>query len=120
MITVFVPYLGPSLNEIYGGMHWTKRAKHAKKGHYAAALAMRGIEKIQHPVSLTFQPILGKGTTSRDCSNYAYAVKLIEDGIVRAGVIEDDSPKYVTSVTILAPVRDRARGNGMIVSIKES
>lgn len=35
-----------------------------------------------------------------DVSNYAYMIKLIEDALVASGVLPDDGPKYVGSITI--------------------
>ena len=119
MITVFVPYLGPSLNEIYSGIHYRTRSRSAKTAHWITKIAVREMKPIKNPVRITFRPVLGKGTVTRDCSNYAYAAKMIEDGLVRAGVIKDDTPEFVKSITIIAPVRDRKRGNGMFLDIEE-
>lgn len=119
MITIFVPYLGPSLNEIYSGVHYRKRAKASNTAHWVTKIAVREMKPINVPVTLTFRPVLGKGTVTRDCSNYAYAAKMIEDGLVKAGILKDDTPEYVRSITIAAPVRDRDRGNGMFIDIDQ-
>jgi hypothetical protein len=37
-----------------------------------------------------------------DITNHAYMVKLLEDGMVQAGVIPGDEQKFVGSVTISA------------------
>lgn len=119
MITIFVPYLGPSLNEIYSGVHYRTRAKSANTAHWITKMAAHDMKPITVPVKLTFRPVLGKGTVTRDCSNYAYAAKMIEDGLVKAGILKDDTPVYVRSITICAPVRDRVRGNGMFIDIDQ-
>ena len=118
MIKIFVPYLGPSLNSIYSGVHWAVRKKHADAAHIATKYAVRGIEPVTCPVSLVMQPVMGKGTRRLDCSNYAYTAKMIEDGLVRSGLLKDDTPDYVVSVQTLAPVRDSKLGNGMWVIIQ--
>lgn len=119
-VSVFVPYLGPSLNSIYSGVHWATRKRHADAAHAEVLAAFRKVPAITWPVSITIQPVLGKGKRVLDCSNYSYTLKLIEDGIVRAGVLKDDTPEYVTGVTILAAERDRTRGSGVWVHIKPS
>lgn len=122
---VFVPYLGPSLNSIYAGVHWSKRKKDVKHAHLMTKMACRkmeergALEKIDGPVRLVFRPVLGRGVRARDCSNYAYSAKMIEDGFVRAGVLNDDSIKYVKSFEILEPVRDKELGSGMLVTIEK-
>ena len=119
MIQVFVPYLGPSLNSIYAGVHWATRKRHADAAHRATQIAARGLEPITRPVHLTLQPVLGKGKRRLDCSNYGYTLKLIEDGLVRSGLLKDDTPDYVVSVQTLAPIRDPKRGSGVWVIIQE-
>ena len=52
-----------------------------------------------------------------DCDAIAAAVKPVIDGIVDAGVILDDSPKHVRSITYHAPKRSDARR--LVVLIKE-
>jgi len=53
-----------------------------------------------------------------DCDAIAAAVKPVIDGIVDAGVILDDSPEHVRSITYHAPQRSDARR--LVVLIKES
>ena len=53
-----------------------------------------------------------------DCDAIAAAVKPVIDGIVDAGVILDDSPEHVRSITYLAPQRSDARR--LVVLIKEA
>ena len=52
-----------------------------------------------------------------DCDAIAAAVKPVIDGIVDAGVILDDSPEHVRSITYHAPRRSDARR--LVVLIKE-
>ncbi|MGJ8525198.1 hypothetical protein LMG33818_000906 [Halomonadaceae bacterium LMG 33818] len=119
MIQLFVPWLGPSLNSIYAGIHWSKRKKHADAAHWAvkSAVTNTGIKRIDSPVGLSFTPVLGKGKRALDCSNYGYAVKLLEDGLVRAGVLADDTNQYVVATCITKPVRGET--TGMLIQIEQ-
>lgn len=123
MIELFIPYMGPSLNSIYAGVHWSERNKQAKFGHIACKAACReaGINPFDYPVTLTFIPVLGKGARSRDCSNYSYAAKIIEDGLVRCGILEDDSDKYVRGFSIKGPaIVDRKGVSGFRLIIERA
>ena len=79
--------------------HWTKRAKLEKVFRQIVKSEMQGVV-ISVPVDLEFVPILGKNARTRDTSNYSYTAKLIEDGLVKAGVLADDAPEYVNSVIL--------------------
>ncbi|WP_370052431.1 Mor transcription activator family protein [Neptunomonas sp.] len=114
---LFVPYMGPSLNKIYAGIHWAERKRHSDDGHDACI--QLNIEPFVKPVSLIFIPLVGKGDRARDCSNYAYAVKIIEDGLVKSGILKDDNNNYVKSITIEEPTYDRGKASGMKVIISE-
>ncbi|WP_286237970.1 hypothetical protein [Neptuniibacter halophilus] len=113
----FVPYMAPSLNAIYAGIHWAKRKKHADAGHQACE-PLR-ITPFYKPVHIIFLPIVGKRAIARDCSNYAYAAKVVEDGLVQAGILQDDTNEFVKSITIEEPVKDRSVESGMWVHIQE-
>lgn len=113
--SILIPWLGPSLNSVYAGKHWSVRKKVADEGHKACLVA-RTVKPFSVPVSLYFQPVLGKGVRTLDCSNYALAAKIIEDGLVRCGVLKDDTPQYVRSIAILAP--ERGKQTGMKVTIE--
>lgn len=114
---IYVPFMGPSTNQIYAGVHWRKRQKQADAGH----AAVQGIKlaPYQKPVRLTFIPIIGKGGRARDCSNYSYTAKLIEDGLVKAGILKDDTSEYVKGFEIAEPHIDRTQDSGMWVYIEE-
>lgn len=106
---VFIPWLGPSMNKIWAGMHWAKRKKIADEAH-EACMAAWDIDPFEVPVSLIFQPVHGKGRRRTDCTNYAVSVKGIEDGLVSSGVLQDDSFRHVVSMQILAPIQGRETG----------
>lgn len=118
---LFVPYLGPSTNQIYAGIHWAKRKK-AKDQALAATLeAVRGIGMgpAAGRVDLVFRPRLGKGVRRRDTSNASMTAKLIEDALVKAGVLADDTEDHVRRVILEPAEIDRKAVTGTWVEIIE-
>jgi hypothetical protein len=55
-------------------------------------------------VTITAQPHQ-KGGRLQDVSACNPAVKAAIDGLVDAGVMQDDSPEFLTAITFLQPVR---------------
>ena len=117
---VFIPWSGPSGNKSYAGKHWSKRRREAHAGHYHTKIAAKkaGLEAVPGAVELVFVPQVGKGGRRLDCSNYSYAAKIIEDGLVLAGILPGDEPWRVSAVSVAAPIRDRSAGPGMWVIIR--
>jgi hypothetical protein len=118
---IFVEYLGPSTNAIYAGLHWSKR-KRAKDKALAAtldAVERQMIIPATKRVDLTFTPRLGKGQRARDTSNNSMTAKLIEDALVKCGILADDTAQYVRRVTLEPADIDRQRPSGMWVEITE-
>lgn len=120
-LTLFVPIMPPSTNSIYAGMHWTKRKKQADDAHSAIAHLVKLSKEspFERPVQISMTPSLGKGCRSRDVSNYSYAAKLIEDGLVGAGLLAGDEADKVRRWTLNAPVVDRDSPSGFFVEISE-
>lgn len=116
-----MPYLGPSTNEIYSGQHWSKRKRHKDEARLVtkSAVIRAGLGIVQGRVDLTFTPQLGKGARRRDTSNNSMTAKLIEDALVKAGVLIDDTDEYVRNVTLTPAVVDRQAATGMWVTIDE-
>ena len=114
----YVPYQGPSTNSIYAGKHWIERKQDKDKAREVVAAAV-STELFECPVALQFVPVIGRGARSRDLSNYTYAIKLIEDGLVAAGVLRDDTNEYVQSIRIYEPVVDRGREPGFVLAVRE-
>lgn len=79
-----------SLNKIYAGVHWSVRAKDKE---YIIQL-VRSVTGIRKPFE---KPVLIKMAfnSGLDVSNHGYLFKLIEDSLVKCGVIQNDSYKYV-------------------------
>jgi hypothetical protein len=115
--TLFIPWIGPSGNKIWAGMHFAKRKKIADEGHLAVLAASQKVVPFDKPVSLYFQPIVKSPARMFDWLNYFATVKPIEDGMVRQGILHDDNYKWVTRGTIAAP--QRGKESGVIVTISE-
>lgn len=114
----YVPYQGPSTNSIYAGKHWIKRKQDKDQARDVVARTV-STELFQLPVALQFVPVIGRGARARDLSNYTYAIKLIEDGLVASGVLKDDTNEYVQSIRIYGPVVDRGREPGFVLAVRE-
>lgn len=115
----YLPYQGPSTNEIYGGVHWYLRMQH-KNAARTAVQEHIDTDLFENPVTLHFVPIVGRRGRRRDLTNYTYGIKLIEDGLVEAGVLADDTQSHVRSVRIHQAIVDRSQANGFIVRIVET
>jgi len=113
----FIEYMGPSTNAIYAGQHWTKRAKEADKAH--KAVKALDTDLFINPVRLLFTPQVGKGGRERDCSNYSYTCKMIEDGLVKRGILSGDEADKVVCFAIKKPVINRKAPSGLWIVIEE-
>lgn len=113
-----IPWVGPSMNAIWAGKHWSYRQNVAIEGHKAVKIAIKQAGKVEPfttPVDIHYEPyVKGRGF---DTSNYAVTCKAIEDGLVEFDVLEDDTPKFVRRVSIDPPQKDKV--NHMIVTIQE-
>lgn len=117
---LFIEYLGPSTNAIYAGLHWAKRKK-VKDDAVVAVKAAINRANIGAPIAdrvdLVFTPQLGKGMRKRDTSNNSMTAKLIEDALVKCGLLIDDTDEYVRNVTNTPALIDRKAGTGVWVEI---
>jgi hypothetical protein len=94
--SVKIDSVGPSLNAWYSGIHWTKRSK--VKDEWRAHIA--GVVDTLEPV-VNYPVIIEVEVHKKrvfDSSNVAATGKLAEDGLVKSGILLDDTPKYVRSV----------------------
>lgn len=98
-----INWIGPSTNALYSGMHWTKRKKIADEGHLMVASAVHG-KCTDLPVHLTLTP---HGGRKRDIDNFSFTVKVIIDGLVKAGWLPDDTDEYISGITILSHVKSK-------------
>lgn len=92
-----VRWLGPSSNKLFGRGHWTERKGWNDTGHQETWLAcqQQKIQKVNYLVDLEFFPHTASSGALRDSGNNALSAKIIEDGLVKAKILVDDSPKYV-------------------------
>lgn len=87
-----------SLNKIYSGIHFRTRSQHKTSFHFAVLAGKVAQYPGPFPVHMHYHFRLHG--TRLDVSNHAYMLKMVEDGLVDAGVIPGDDPKYVAGITI--------------------
>ena len=63
-----------------------------------------------------FRPFQAKGRLA-DAGAHFPSAKAILDGVVDAGVLEDDDPRYVVAITMHAPVRSTTKVDVMHVAL---
>lgn len=103
-----------SLNEVFGG-HWRKR--HKVKEMYEKSIRAQVQEQItgdqklkidsyeDFPIEVAY--LFKWRIRPLDASNTP--VKLVEDSLVKAGIFPDDSPKYVSGITIYSEKGERGQ-----------
>lgn len=91
-----------SLNVERQGNRW-KRAELVKDWRYAFACLATNVPRLTH-ISVTVLPELKNRSGEPDTGACIGAAKAAIDGLVDAGVIPEDGPKYVRRLTFLAPV----------------
>jgi hypothetical protein len=89
-----------SLNKIYAGIHFRERSAHKEEYYYAVMAAKISRYPGPYPVAMHYHFRLHG--TRLDVSNHAYMLKMTEDALVHAKVIEEDNPKYVGRITVTA------------------
>lgn len=93
-----------------GRHHWATKARLTKTWRLAAyalarnQLAIGALSYCTRPVDIT---VYVHKTTSRryDAHNLMPTVKACIDGLVQAGILEDDSNRYLRAVSIIAAAR---------------
>lgn len=104
-------------NVLYPARPWTTNAERASNRWHRAELVKEWREafllltKAQNipqltKVHITAQPYQKSGRLA-DVAAHNPAVKAAIDGIVDAGVMEDDSPEHLLSITFLPPKKGR-------------
>lgn len=66
------------------------------------------------PVTVEFLPYQKPGVLA-DTANHLPACKAVLDGLIDAGLIDDDSPQYVISQTFYPPVKSKVVGISVLV-----
>lgn len=92
-----LPGTPPSKNT-YRGKHWAKQQEINKKWENMTieACETKGFESLPEPIGLHYTFLL-PDKRHRDLQNFV--VHGIQDGIVKSGLIEDDSVHYIQKVT---------------------
>lgn len=113
----FVPCTHVSTNTIYSGKHFRERKKDKEyiADHFSLSPARR-IKPFNKPVNLKFIPVIGKGVRAFDSSNYSYGAKMLEDCLVKYGILEDDTNKFVKSFELNPPVRGQHSGYLIVIT----
>ena len=100
-------------------MHHQVRAKRTREVREMALLLARAA-KIPHcervRVTLVYTP---KDSRVRDPLNLVATLKACEDGLVDAGVVDDDNPRYVESVMPLIDVAEPKLVGGRLALLVE-
>jgi hypothetical protein len=91
-------------NSIYAGMHWSKRKKLADLYHTYMMPYRKNIVK-DYPVDISY--IFTFKSKPLDTSNCFLMLKFLEDGMVKNGIITNDSPEYVQSTTVYSQKGER-------------
>lgn len=111
-----VIYEPGQLRVMYAQRPWTTNSER-RQGHWGkrAQLTRQWREAFRHAVTLVNPPtptrveidayIWAKSGKLADCASHHPAVKAAIDGLVDAGLIPDDSPKYLSKITFHAPKR---------------
>ena len=90
--------VGPSLNQYYAGMHYSKRS--ALKNDWCiqvkSAVIRQKIQPVEeYPVAVACRIVMGKGRRMYDWDNTAVCVKMFQDALVKAKVLKGDQLKYI-------------------------
>ena len=93
--------------------HHMKRAKHVKEWREAFHWLAKTHKPLAH-ATITIEP-WQKGGILADVAACNPAAKAAIDGIVDAGILKDDSPQYLHSVTFLQPQKGK---DAMIVWVR--
>ena len=111
-------HLVVSLNAIYAGAHWRKRAQ-IKEGYKALTHKLFAKLKERYgafdePCEIAFD---FSGTRIFDCDNHAFMGKMIQDCLVAAGIITDDTAKHLAKVSYAKSPKPKGQ-KGVIVKVE--
>ena len=100
-----------STNKVYAGMHWGTRKRIAEHYHKVVAkeFARDGVALLTYPVHLVF--VFSMTKRLMDCSNVSFMGKMIEDGLVSAGLVPTDTIKHICAVTYKVILGDKDEVN---------
>jgi len=87
-----------STNKFYAGMHWKERKDIADEWHSLTYYTLRQHRIITDPVDVPVEIVI-KSDDKLDADNHFVIIKMIIDGMVEYGILEDDTRKYVKKVS---------------------
>jgi hypothetical protein len=104
-----------SLNKIYAGMHFRKRKELADLYH-EEVLELKGKLKVKnYPVQILYDWHFVKNPL--DTLNCAFMSKMIEDGLVAVGVLENDDTKFVRRSILESKKSDKYKNDTVVITI---
>lgn len=96
-----VPYLPPTLNQFYAGVHWGRRQawKNAFNSLILAEFRKKGFPKVlKTPITIHCTQFCKRNV--RDADNSVIGVKFLQDALVHFGHIPDDNHKHISTVIL--------------------
>lgn len=100
----------PDLQVAAGKGHWRGRQAETKRWHERVYAAVLEEGRPAQPLSRARVRFERHSTTEPDCTNLCASFKSVEDGLVRAGVIEDDKPSIIGSPEFVWVKAKRGQG----------
>ena len=102
---LYVPEVGPSLNEFYAGMHYAERTKLADDWKWivqAEVSQQRFTEpnELDFPLRVVVRAHFPDRRYWYDSGNIGATEKLIVDGLRASDVLPDDDPRHVFGTTL--------------------
>lgn len=101
MAVMVIPGRMPGLNDYVraerANRYMASSMKKQQTERAGVAAVEQGMPKFPGRVEIAFTWV--EENRRRDMDNVAFAKKFILDGLVRAGVIKDDTPRYIGSLT---------------------
>lgn len=110
--TLSIEAVGPTLNMWYAGAHWSKRSRIKKDWHWLVRNAIdqwKIMPVKQYPIFIECRLTFGKGKRRYDWENCAPTAKLIQDALIREGILENDGPKHIAGGKLWAVRGDVTR-----------
>lgn len=84
-----------STNKVYSGMHWMKRNDLKNLYHLFMLQFKRKLKLEESSFPICIEYTFEWKTKPLDSTNQTFMIKLIEDGLVNAGILPDDDHRYV-------------------------
>lgn len=112
-----------STNRIYAGTHWKSRKEFKGKVLDLAESYCQPADRIKnYPVSIEYNFTFA--TKPLDSTNCSYMAKMFEDSLISLGILDDDSPKYVSKsiikVKVIHPEKNKRELDLLEITIKKN